>query len=209
MNGYVVTEGHERKPTSLSHISKDNTLNQPLRIGLWHNGTLSWKYPHATDFKDYSDSFFSVSSLNCTPDYEITKIQLNNTTNESQLLKIIIEYNHASDAHSTAFYSPSENAIVGVAQNYVTMLGGVISGRGMSQYCIQKKNYFSSFALLRSLERGNLPLSWLANGDIYSMFILETQICSGVQEEGIIWTFTSSSAEKARTLKNEKITKYL
>ncbi|MEH6940400.1 hypothetical protein [Bacillus sp. JJ722] len=209
MNGYIVTEGHEFKPTYLSHTSKDHMLNQPLRIGLWHNGTLSWKYPYATDLEDYSDAFFSVSSLNCTPDYEITKIHLNNTTKESQLLKIIIEYNHASDAHSTAFYSPSENAIVGMAQNNVTMLGGLLSGKGMSQYCIQRKDYFSTFAFLRSLERGNLPLSWLANGDIYSMFILESHICSGAQEEGIIWTFKSSSAEKARTLKNEKITKYL
>ncbi|WP_042345950.1 hypothetical protein [Bacillus massiliigorillae] len=209
MNGYILTEGHEYRPTYLSHYSKESTIHQPLRIGLWHNGTLSWKYPHTTDLEDYSDSFFSVSSLNCTPDYEITKIQLNNNTNERQHLKIIIEYDHASDAHSTAFYSPSENAIVGIAQNNITMLGGMLSGRGMSQYCVQKKNYFSSFALLRSLENGNLPLSWLANGDIYSMFILETEICSGVQEEGIIWTFTSSSAEKTKALKNEKITKYL
>lgn len=208
MNGYVKMTGQEKKMYSPSFIN-ENTFHQPIRIGLWNDGFLSWKYPYSLELDDYSDSFFSVSSLTCTTEYEITKIQLNNVTNEQQHLKVIIEYNHSCDHHSMAFYSPSEKAIMEIANNHVTLLGGVLGGRGMSQYCIHKKEFFQSYDLKRSLERGNLPLSMLADGDINSIFFLEADLRSGEQMDGIIWTFKADSEEQTRLLKNEKIAKYV
>ncbi|MGM9926259.1 MAG: hypothetical protein ACI35R_18580 [Bacillus sp. (in: firmicutes)] len=207
MNGYLVTEGHKINSSTLSYPMNDKTVGQPLRIGLWHNGSLTWKYPYEKN-TEYSDCFFSVASLNCTPDYEIIKIQLSNQTAENQLLKVIIQYDYTCCNQTTAFYSPTENAIMSMGQKRATMLGGSLNGTGMRQYCIQKKTYFNSFTMLHSLASGKLPMSWLAKGDISSMFILETVLESGMKKDGAIWTLHSSSIEMVDSLKREMISKF-
>lgn len=209
MNSYASLNENEYRDNELSTSLISRLLSSPLKVGLWNGGVLTWEYPSMGEDSNSVNHLLSVTSMNSTQHYEIIKVQLNNETNMSQHAKIVVQYHNKLDKSTTAFYSPNENAIVCFSEDNVTMLGGVLNGRGMNQYCIQENNYCSTAALLRCLDQGNLPLSWLAKGDICSTFTLETTISPGKIEEGLIWTFHSSSEELVRSLKNEMISKII
>jgi hypothetical protein len=207
MNLYASINSNESKKNHESPSLIARLLSSPLRIGVWNEGSISWEYPSGEENQMDSLQMLSVMSMNSTKEYEIIRVRLTNPTPFTQTVKVIVQYHNVLETSSTAFYSPNENAIICFSNNTVTMLGGVINDQGMKQYCIQDMNSCSSASLLRCLNQGTLPLSWLAKGDVCSTYTLETTISSGLTEEGLIWTFHSESEELVRTLKNEIINK--
>ena len=183
-----------------------SVIANPIRIGLFYNDVLLWKYPNTTECKEKSPTL-SIMSLNCSADDEIIKFRLSTDHETEQLVKVVVQYNHLNVQCSTAFYSPNENAIVSFTDDgqCVTMIGGFLDGKTMKQYCIHDKEEYNHVSLQGCLRHGRLPMSWLANGDVCSTFILETVISAKNEAEGVIWTFHSNSEESVKFKKKEMI----
>ncbi|WP_019242567.1 MULTISPECIES: hypothetical protein [Bacillus] len=205
MNSFVSANKSNLECNDICPSLNERLGSTPIRIGVWDNGILSWEYPLKNDFYQMNNELFSIASMSCSTEYEIINIQVINKKALSKQVKIIVQYDSVFEKNSLAFYSPNENAIIHFSDDTVTMIGGILNGKGMCQYCIQENNFASTSQLLRNLECGSLPMSWLAKGDISSTFTLETKLTSGEINEGKIWTFHSTSTELVREMKNEMI----
>ncbi|WP_050615775.1 hypothetical protein [Bacillus testis] len=210
MNSFAAANQHNQDADSNSASTPSlitRLLSNPMRIGLWDEQQLTWEYPQNTD--QQNSTLFSVTAMNSTKDYEIIKVQLNNESALKKEVKIIVQYHNVFEKESTAFYSPKENAIICFFENQVTMLGGHLNGKGMSQYCLHDIHACNSLNWLESLRQGYLPLSWLAKGEVVSTFALETELSAHQSLEGVIWSFHSTSEAIVRRLKKETIHKYM
>ena len=80
-----------------------------------------------------------------------SKFTIKNISLETKFPKIFFGYENAFERQAVAFYSPNEQAIIHVAPNSVALLGGVVKGKGISQYCIQGKGELYQNGCFKSL----------------------------------------------------------
>ncbi len=184
-------------------------IANPIRIGLFHDGVIFWKYPYVTECRDEEQPTLSIMSMNCSAEYEMIKFCLSTNQKFNQNVKVVVQYQNLNDCSSTAFYCPSESAIVSFSgeSQLVTLIGGSLNGKPMKQYCIHDKEEYNHKALQECLKRGPLRMSWLATGNVCSTFTFETAVSSGMEAEGVIWIFHSNSVETVRDRKKEMTSK--
>ncbi|WP_163103400.1 hypothetical protein [Peribacillus alkalitolerans] len=190
-----VADNREHESWNVCSIYQQPILfndDSPLRIGLWSNRGFSWEFPN----KQQVQSDFSILSLNKNEEIEHISFSLTNQSQHSKLYKIIVQYLHTSEDKSLAFYSPAKNAILHYSSDSIVMLGGVLNGRGLSQYCIRDYEADQSKPIFRSKEEGFLPISPLASGSLCSLFTLEMELAPGKTSEGMIWTITATSNDE-------------
>jgi len=181
------------------------SIANPIRIGLFHDGMIFWKYPHLTECLDEQQPTLSIMSMNCSAEYEMIKFCLSTDQKFNQNVKVVVQYQNLNDCTSTAFYSPSESAILSYSGEgqLVSLIGGSLNGMPMKQYCIHDKEDYNEKTLQDCLKRGQLRMSWLATGNVCSTFTFETVISAGRDAEGVIWIFHSNSEETVKYRKKE------
>ncbi|WP_374721657.1 hypothetical protein [Peribacillus tepidiphilus] len=165
------------------------------RVGVWSHCSFTWKFPSSNKNEDLS-STFSVYSNKKGKDHEELKFRLYNSSATRRLFKVIVQYKHQSNEKSLAFYSPAKNAILHYSQSGVVMLGGLLNGKGLTQYCIRDYNQGQNQPIFRCIEEGFLPISPLASGNLCSVFTLETELAPESSVEGMIWTIGADTNEK-------------
>lgn len=192
---------HSRKTDALFSA----IIANPIRIGLFYDGVIFWSYPYLTERRDERQPTLSIMSMNCSAEYEMIKFCLSTEQKFNQAVKVIVQYHNLDDCSSTAFYSPSESAIVSYSGkgHLVSLIGGSLNGKPMKQFCIHDKEEYSHRKLQDCLKRGQLRMSWLATGNICSTFTFETAISAGMEAEGVIWIFRSNSEETVKYRKRK------
>lgn len=180
-------------------------VNNPIRIGLFYDGEIVWKYPDLTEFRKEQQPVLTIMSMNCSSEYEMIKFCLSTDRMLSQNVKIVVQYQNLNDGLSTAYYSPSESAIVSFSEEgeLVSLVGGSLNGKSMKQYCIHEREKYTPQKLQNILKRGQLPMSWIAKGNLCSTFTLETDLPSNSEVEGAVWIFHSNCEEKVKYRKRE------
>lgn len=209
MNSYVQLNVSEQKQTQLQEVGLLCDARSPLRIALWQEGNVTWIYPSMKEYNLYNEQLLTIRSINSTQEYELIRIQLYNNESMNQIVKVIVQYCDEKQRNTTAFYSPREKAIICFSDESVMMIGGSMNGLGMKQYAIQENSAYNHDRLLKQLETGKLPMSWLAQGDVCSTFTLEAELGPMDLVDGMIWTFHSTSEELVRSLKNEVLSSFL
>lgn len=209
MNSYVQLNASEQKRTRLQEARVSCQSCSPLRIALWQKGDIIWIYPSMREYNSYNKQLLTIHSINSTQEYELIRVQLYNNESINHAVKVIVQYCDENQKNTTTFYSPYEKAIICFSDESVTMLGGSMNGLGMNQYAIQQNSQPNHDRLLKQLEIGKLPVSWLAQGEVCSTFTLETELAPMELVDGMIWTFHSNSEELVRSLKNEILSSFL
>ena len=207
MKSYVKSNTSEQRSLGIQNNRCSPTYS-PLSIALWQNGYTSWLYPSTEEFDSGKESMLTIRSINSTQDYELIRLRLYNNERLSKSVKIVVQYCNEQQ-NTTTFYSPTEKAIISFSDQGVKMLGGNLNGIEMSQYAIQQNKQHNHFQLLRQLEKGKLPLSWLAQGEVCSFFTLETELSPMNIVDGMIWLFQSTSAELVKSLKKEVLPSFV
>lgn len=209
MNSYVQLNASEQKRTRLQEAGVSCQSCSPLSIALWQKGDVTWIYPSMKEYNSYNEQLLTIRSINSTQEYELIRVQLYNNESSNQVVKVIVQYCDENQKNTTTFYSPYEKAIICFSDESVTMLGGNMNGLEMNQYAIQQNSQPNHDRLLKQLEIGKLPVSWLAQGEVCSTFTLETELEPMELVDGMIWTFHSTSEELVRSLKNEILSSFL
>ena len=200
---------HNSKKDSDSNTLMARLLAGPLRLGIWAEDEILWIYPSSRDLAEHYECGLTVTSMNSTKDYEMIKFNATNHTGRRWKAKVVVQYRNIFKKHSTSFYSPNENAIVSFSDDSVSVLGGLLGNKGMVQYSIQENHSYSTRNLVEDMKKGSLPMKWLGQGNITSIFTLETVLEPKESCEGTIWTFHSVSEEAVQALKREKVDTFL
>jgi hypothetical protein len=179
------------KPTSTLRVSQ-----KPLKAGLWLDGSFDWYSEEDTashpggQLRTLIQSFSKqhISFVKCT---------VKNTSVIPKLPKFMFHYDNACNRQTVAFYSPGEQAILHVAPHSIALIGGLVRGKGISQYCIQGKGSLYQNGCFKSLKEGILSYSPLARGEVSSIFTLETEILPHECIEAIAWIIHANEKEEA------------
>ena len=201
----LTVNGQKNHHAKISDSFLYANINNPIRIGVFYDGKIVWKYPDMTEFQKEEQPILSIMSLNCSAEYEMIKFCLSTDEKTCRNVKIVVQYQNLNDASSTAYYSPSESAIVSFSDEgeLVSLIGGSLGGKPMKQYCIHPREKYNHKQLQNILKRGQLPMSWIAKGNICSTFIFETELSSHSEAEGVVWIFYANSEEKVKYRKRE------
>lgn len=173
-----------------------------LRAGLWMDGSFDWYREEDNDSENQGE-IRSFSQSYSKKEISFIKFTINNRSNAIITPKIVCHYENAQERQAVAFYSPHEQAILHVGQKSIALLGGVVRGRGISQYCIQGKGSLYQHGCFKSLKEGLLLYSPLARGEVTSIFSLETEIMPQECIEAIAWVIHSATKEEAKILHTE------
>ncbi len=194
-----------RQGDPYSQKSDSAIISNPIRIGLFQDGAIFWKYPCLTECRDEQQPTLSIMSMNCSSEYEMIKFCLTTNQKFNQNVKVVVQYQNLNDSSSTAFYCPSESAIVSFSgeNQIVSLIGGSLNGKPMKEFCIHDKEEYNHKTLQDCLRRGRLRMSWLATGNVCSTFTFETVISSELDAAGVIWIFHSNSEETVKYKKKE------
>lgn len=167
-----------------------------LKAGIWLDGTFDWVTDESAS---YSNGEVRALVQSFTK-RQVTfyKFTIKNASKVKLMPKIMFQYEDLLERQAVAFYSPSEKAILHMGQTSVTLIGGGMRGKGISQYCIQGKKQLYQNGCFKSLKEGILSFSPLAKGEVSSMFSFETTIMPQDSAEAIAWVISSSTQEEAR-----------
>ena len=109
-----------------------------LKVGLWMNESFDW-YLEEDSMSHPEDGIRTLLQTFTEKQISYSKFTIKNISLETKFPKIFFHYENAFERQAVAFYSPNEQAIIHVAPNSVALLGGIVKGKGISQYCIQGK----------------------------------------------------------------------
>ena len=174
-----------------------------LKVGLWMNESFDW-YLEEDSMSHPEDGIRTLLQTYSEKQISYSKFTIKNTSLETKFPKIFFHYENAFERRAVAFYSPSEQAIIHVAPNSVALLGGMVKGNGISQYCIQGKGGLYQNGCFKSLREGTLFYSPLAKGEVTSIFTLESEILPLECVEVVAWTINADTKEEAARL-NRKL----
>jgi hypothetical protein len=182
---------------------KQEVSRKSLKAGLWLDGTFDWV------LEDSSSDFNGQIRVLCQKieRKEVTfyKLTLKNTSQTQLVAKLMFQYENLLERQTVAFYSPGERAILHIGQHASSVIGGMINGKGISQYCIQGKKSLYQHGCFKSLSEGILTFSPLAKGEVSSMYSLETVIMPKDCAEAIAWVIHTQSKEEAKEINNALI----
>lgn len=191
---------------TLSVYKEQNSYHLPsrnLKVGLWMNESFDW-YLEEDSMSHPEDGIRTLLQTFTEKEISYSKFTIKNISLEKKSPKIFFYYDNAFERQAVAFYSPNEQAIIHVAPNSVALLGGMVKGKGISQYCIQGKGGLYQNGCFKSLREGTLFYSPLAKGEVTSIFTLESEILPLECVEVIAWTINADTKEEATRL-NRKL----
>lgn len=181
------------------HLSSKN-----VKVGLWINESFDW-YLEEDSMSHPEDGIRTLLQTFTEKEITFSKFTIKNISQETKSPKVFFHYENAFERNAVAFYSPTEQAIVHVAPNSVTLLGGMVKGKGISQYCIQGKGLLYQNGCFKSLREGTLFYSPLAKGEVTSIFTLESDILPLECAEVIAWTIHTDTKEYAAMLNRQLV----
>ncbi|PLS15234.1 hypothetical protein CVD28_23180 [Bacillus sp. M6-12] len=173
-----------------------DTNSYAWRAGLWTEGKFSWliEGKHNGIFSEK----FKVDQLSSnTEKVAFWRLSIPSFSRSYSLHKLFFEYTGDCGSNATAFYSPSEQAILHSSKGTVTLLGGIMEGKGLSQYSIRQKG---KDTLFKSMLDGTLNFSPLGKGNIVSTFSLEAQLAPGEDADAIAWMIVTQCKDEAVTI---------
>jgi hypothetical protein len=181
------------QPNLKREVSRKN-----LKAGIWLNGTFDWVTDESSS---YSNGEVRTLIQSFTK-RQVTfyKFTIKNASKVKQIPKLMFQFENLLERHTVAFYSPGERAILHIGQASVTLIGGLMNGNGIAQYCIQGKKNLYQNGCFKSLKEGILSFSPLAKGEVSSMFSLETAIMPDDSAEAIAWVVASDTQEEAKSI---------
>ncbi|MFJ7677943.1 hypothetical protein ACIQXQ_07775 [Peribacillus sp. NPDC097198] len=188
--------------SSLSaYMPQDNreVFRKGLKAGLWMDESFDW-YPEEDMMSQPGGEIRSLLQTFTQGKITFSKFTIRNTSFEPKYPKMFFHYENAFEKQAVAFYSPGERAILHVATQSIALLGGVVKGKGISQYCIQGKGSLYQEGCFKSLKEGILAYSPLAKGEVTSMFTLETEILPKECVEVVAWAIHAETKEEAKLL---------
>lgn len=184
--------------TLLAYMEQDSyhLPSRNLKVGLWMNESFDW-YLEEDSMSHPEDGIRTLLQNFMEKGISYSKFTIKNISQENKFPKIFFHYENAFERQAVAFYSPSEQAIIHVAPNSVALLGGIVKGKGISQYCIQGKGGLYQNGCFKSLREGTLFYSPLAKGEVTSIFTLESEILPLECVEVIAWAINADTKEEA------------
>lgn len=178
--------------------------NRNLKVGLWINESFDW-YLEEDSMSHPEDGIRTLLQTFTEKGISYSKFTIKNISQENKYPKVFFHYENAFERQAVAFYSPNEQAIVHVAPNSVALLGGMVKGKGISQYCIQGKGGLYQNGCFKSLREGTLFYSPLAKGEVTSIYTLESEIQPLECVEVIAWAINADTKEEAIRLNRKLI----
>ena len=191
--------------SSLSaYMPQDNreAFRKGLKAGLWMDESFDW-YPEEDMMSHPGGELRSLLQTFTEGQITFSKFTIRNTSFEPKYPKMFFHYENAFEKQTVAFYSPSERAILHVGNQSIALLGGLVKGKGISQYCIQGKGSLYQEGCFKSLKEGLLAYSPLAKGEVTSMFTLETEILPKECVEVVAWAIHAETKDEAKSLNNK------
>lgn len=173
-----------------------------LKAGLWMDESFDW-YSEEDMMSHPEGGIRTLLQSFTKQKIMYSKFTIKNTTLEVKSPKVFFQYENAFERQAVAFYSPHEQAIMHVAPNSVALLGGVMKGKGIAQYCIQGKGGLYENGCFKSLREGLLFYSPLAKGQVTSIFTLESEILPLECVEVVAWAIHADTKEEAQFLNRE------
>ncbi|MDQ0218308.1 hypothetical protein ELQ35_12555 [Peribacillus cavernae] len=175
---------------------KQETSRKSLKAGIWLDGTFDWVTDESASYAngEVRTLIQSFTKRQVT----FFKFTIKNSSKEKLIPKIMFHYENLLERQTVAFYSPGEKAIMHIGQTSVALIGGLMNGKGISQYCIQGKKHLYQNGCFKSLKEGILAFSPLAKGEVSSMFSFETAILPQDSAEAIAWVISSATQEEAK-----------
>lgn len=191
---------------TLSAYLEQNSHELPrrdLKVGLWMNESFDW-YLEEDRMSHPEDGIRTLLQSFTKNQISYSKFTIKNISLEKKFPKIFFHYENAFERQAVAFYSPNEQAIIHVSPESVALLGGIVKGRGIAQYCIQGKGGLYENGCFKSLREGTLFYSPLAKGEVTSIFTLESEILPLECVEVVAWAINANTKEEAISL-NRKL----
>lgn len=175
-----------------------------LKVGLWMEGNFDW-YEEEDRMSHPEGGLRTLVQTFTENKISYAKITIKNTTLEKKSPKLFYRYENVLKKDDVAFYIPNEQAILHVAPNSVALLGGMIKGKGIAQYCILGKGGLYQDGCFKSVSEGLLFYSPLAKGEVTSIFTLESDILPSECVEVVSWVIHAGTREEAMFLNREII----
>lgn len=166
-----------------------------LKAGMWIDGGFDW-YDEDEHEAGLRSNVKAFSQSYMDRGISFMKFTVSNRSRFTLKPKIVFRYENVQERQAVAFYSPNEQAILHIGQQGVAMLGGMMLGKGMSQYCIQGKGSLYLNGCFKSLQDGILLFSPLAKGEVTSIFSLETEIKPFQSAEATAWIIHTDTKEE-------------
>ncbi|RFU64285.1 hypothetical protein D0469_18965 [Peribacillus saganii] len=170
------------------------------RAGHWLNGRFRWLNSNTPDKSICSEEFEVKQLSSYNTKVVFWRLTIPNQTSSYSLHKIFFEYEGDCSSNTAAFYSPNEQAIMHSANGTVSLLGGIMEGKGLTQYCIRQKGRDSLF---KSKLDGTLNFSPLARGNVISTYSLEALLAPGEDAAATAWMIVSNCKDEAVTLNDQ------
>lgn len=191
------------KPCFLEELS-----GTALKVGIWQDGWFEW----VSIYENEGHHLLAGSHIRLQEVKEngvsLVKVIIENDTNEKKRYKVVLQYENRSDWKNVSFYSPSEQAILQVGQDDFELIGGIMDGKGISQYCIQEMEVFKRAGFFNSLQEGCLTFSPLAKGRISNTYSLEAEVAPQFSCEAIAWVIQASTKEAAKKVNTHLFSKW-
>ena len=178
--------------------------NRNLKVGLWMNESFDW-YLEEDMMSHPEDGIRTLLQTYTKNQISYSKFTIKNISLEKKIPKIFFHYENAFERQAVAFYSPNEQAIIHVAPNSVALLGGIVKGKGIAQYCIQGKGGLYENGCFKSVRDGTLFYSPLAKGEVTSIFTLESEIMPLECVEVMAWAINTNTKEEATLLNRQLV----
>ncbi|PLT34704.1 hypothetical protein [Bacillus sp. V5-8f] len=172
-----------------------------LKAGIWLDGTFDWVTDESATYSN--GEVRTLVQTHTKNPVTFFKFTIKNCSKDKVLPKIMFQYENLLERQAVAFYSPSEKAILHMGQASVTLIGGAMNGKSMSQYCIQGKKHLYHNGCFKSIKEGILSFSPLAKGEVSTMFSFETTIMPQDSAEAIAWVISAGTQEEAKFMNDE------
>lgn len=187
-----------------AYMPQDNQelFRKGLKAGLWMDESFDW-YPEEDMMSHPNGEIRTLSQTYTQGQVTFSKFTIRNTSFETKRPKVFFHYENAFERQAVAFYSPNERAILHVAPQSIALLGGLVKGKSISQYCIQGKGSLYQEGCFKSLKEGLLAYSPLAKGEVTSVFTLETEILPKECVEAVAWVIHAETKEEAKVINNQ------
>lgn len=197
-------EGDDFMSSLSAYMPQDNqeVFRKVLKAGLWMDESFDW-YPEEDMMSHPGGEVRSLLQTFTQGQITFSKFTIRNTSFEPKYPKVFFRYENAFEKQAVAFYNPNERAILHVANQSIALLGGLVKGKGISQYCIQGKGSLYKEGCFKSMKEGILAYSPLAKGEVTSMFTLETEIPPKECVEAVAWAIHTETKEEANFLNNQ------
>ncbi|WP_180320110.1 hypothetical protein [Peribacillus loiseleuriae] len=176
--------------------TESHGFRKQLKAGIWIDGEFDW-YSEEEVAVNTGGQMRSLIQSFSKQHISFVRCTIKNTSAFLKSPKMVFHYENMRDPQNVAFYCPGEKAILHIGKKSISLLGGVVKGKGISQYCIQGKGSLYQYGCFKSLKEGILSYSPLAKGEVSSIFSLEPEIQPDECIEAVAWVIHTNTKEEA------------